>query len=85
MSHNYADFGETMLIDEELLDEVEQRKAAERILWNVLRLVFDHPGVASKQTAAMIISAASTERERHGDFRAAALLRKWTVIIESWQ
>ena len=74
-----------MLIDEELLDEVEQREAAERILLNVLRLVLDHPEVVSKQTAAMIISAASTERERHGDFRAAALLCKWTGIIESWR
>lgn len=74
-----------MLIDEELLDEVEQREAAERVLLNVLRLVLDHPDVVSKQTAAMMISAAGAERERHGDFRAADLLLRWTGIIESWK
>ena len=31
-----------------------------------------------------MISAAATERQRHGDYGAADLLRHWRVMVDGW-
>ena len=74
----------TMHTNEEFLDEVEQRALAERVLLNILRATLTCPRAMDNQSVAMMISVAATERERHGDYKAAALLGQWKTLVDGW-
>ena len=73
-----------MHTNNELLDEIEQRAFAERVLLNILRATLTCPGAMYSRSVAMMISVAATERERHGDYKAAALLGQWKTLVDGW-
>ncbi|WP_156118137.1 hypothetical protein [Paracoccus sp. PAMC 22219] len=74
----------TMHTDEEFLGEIEQRAAAERVLLNILRATLTCPGVMDNQSVVMMMSVAAAERERQGDYKAAALLGQWKILVDGW-
>lgn len=74
----------TMHTDEEFLDEIEQRAAAERVLLNILRATLTCPGAMDNQSVAMMMFVAATERERQDDYKAAALLGQWKTLVGGW-
>ena len=76
--------GMTMHTNNKLLDEIEQRALAERVLLNILRATLTRPGAMDNQNVAMMMSVASTERERHGDYKDAALLGQWKTLVDGW-
>ena len=74
----------TRHMSDDLLDEIEQRAMAERILLNILRATLAFPEAMDRSGVATMISAAATERQRHGDYSAADLLRHWRVMVDGW-
>ena len=73
-----------MHTDEEFLCEIEQRAAAERVLLNILRATLTCPGAMDNQSVVMMMSVAAAERERQGDYKAAALLGQWKILVDGW-
>lgn len=76
--------GITMQFDDEFLDEIEQRAAAERVLLNILRVALTCPGAMDSQSAELMLLMAAAERQRQGDYTAADLLSQWKTLVIGW-
>lgn len=74
----------TRHMSDDLLNEIEQRAMAERILLNLLHATLACPAAMDRSHVATMISAAATERQRHGDYGAANLLRHWKAMVDGW-
>lgn len=69
---------------DDLADMIEQRAITERILLNILRATLACPTEMDRDSVAMMIWVAATERQRHGDYIAADLLYRWKKLVDNW-